>query len=192
MSDDLRENIVRLAVKKMREVGIRSVSIDDICRELGISKKTFYVYFGSKDQLVSEMLTLHEQKIEQKMLREVEGKTTGETLQDWGKMVKKNEKDFEQPPPIMYDLQKYYPNLAAQHKEHLCAMMYRYLVRFIEKGQKEGVFRKNLDAGSTAQLFSYAHYFILETMQNYPKRRSEMIRIAKQGLDIMIQGILDK
>ena len=192
MSDNLRENIVQFAVKKMREVGIRSVSIDDICRELGISKKTFYVYFESKDRLVSEMLTLHEQKMERRMLCEVEGKSTMQILQDWGTMARKNEKDLEQPPPLMYDLQKYYPALAAQHKEHLCEMMYRNLIRFIEKGQSESVFRKELDADLTARLFSYAHYFILETMQNYPKRRNEMIQIAKQGLDIMIQGILDK
>lgn len=192
MAEDQKDSIIQLAVKKMREAGIRSVSIDDICRELGMSKKTFYVYFESKDQLVCEMLTLHEQKIERKMLREVEGKSTMQILQEWGKLAKKNEKELEQPPPIMYDLQKYYPNLAVQHKEHLCGIMYHNLVRFIGKGQREGTFRKELDADSTAQLFSYAHYFILETMQNYPKRRGEMIRIAKQGLDIMIQGILDK
>ncbi len=190
MCDNQRENIVQFAVKKMREVGIRSLSIDDICRELGISKKTFYVYFESKDQLVSEMLTLHEQKLERNMLREVEGKSTTQILQEWGAMAKKNEKDFEQPPPIMYDLQKYYPNLFVQHKEHLCQMMYRNLVRFITKGQDEGVFRKDLDSDVTAQFFSYTHYIIMETIQNYPKRRSEMIRIAKQGMDIMVRGIL--
>ena len=37
-------------------LGIRSVSIDDICRELGMSKKTFYVYFESKDALIEQML----------------------------------------------------------------------------------------------------------------------------------------
>ena len=75
MCDNQRENIVQFAVKKMREVGIRSLSIDDICRELGISKKTFYVYFESKDQ--------HEQKLERNMLREVEGKSTTQILQEW-------------------------------------------------------------------------------------------------------------
>ena len=37
-------------------LGIRSVSIDDICHELGMSKKTFYVYFASKDELVEQLL----------------------------------------------------------------------------------------------------------------------------------------
>ena len=190
MSDKQKENIVQFAVEKMCKVGIRSVSIDDICRELGISKKTFYVYFESKDQLVREMLTLHEQKLECKMLREVEGKDIMLALQEWGKMARRTEKDFEQPPPIVYDLQKYYPNLYVQHKEHLCEMMYRNLIPFIQKGQSLGVFRKELDADITAQLFAFAHYCMMETIQNYPKRRGEMVKIAKQGIDGMIQGIL--
>lgn len=190
MSDKQKENIVQFAVEKMCKVGIRSVSIDDICRELGISKKTFYVYFESKDQLVREMLTLHEQKLECKMLREVEGKDIMLVLQEWGKMARRTEKDFEQPPPIVYDLQKYYPNLYVQHKEHLCEMMYRNMIPFIQKGQSLGVFRKELDADITAQLFAFAHYCMMETIQNYPKRRGEMVKIAKQGIDVMIQGIL--
>lgn len=190
MSDKQKENIVQFAVEKMCKVGIRSVSIDDICRELGISKKTFYVYFESKDQLVREMLTLHEQKLECKMLHEVEGKDIMLVLQEWGKMARRTEKDFEQPPPIVYALQKYYPNLYVQHKEHLCEMMYRNLIPFIQKGQSLGVFRKELDADITAQLFAFAHYCMMETIQNYPKRRGEMVKIAKQGIDVMIQGIL--
>lgn len=192
MCDNQRENIVQFAVKKMREVGIRSVSIDDICRELGISKKTFYVYFESKDQLVSEMLSLHEQKIERKMLRSVEDKSPLQIMHEWAQIAKKTEKDLEQPPPIMYDLQKYYPNLCTQHKEHLCEMMYRNLARFIEKGQGEGIFRQELDASLTAQLFAFSHYFLLENMQNYPKRRDELVRIAKQGLDILGRGIMSE
>lgn len=190
MSDKQKENIVQFAVEKMYKVGIRSVSIDDICHELGISKKTFYVYFESKDQLVREMLALLEQKLENKMLRKVGEKDVIQVLQEWGKMARRTEKDFKQTPPIVYDLQKYYPNLYVQHKEHLCEMMYRNLVPFIQKGQHLGVFRKELDADITAQLFAYAHYGMIETIQNYPKRRGEMIKIAKQGIDVMIQGIL--
>lgn len=190
MSDKQKENIVQFAVEKMYKVGIRSVSIDDICHELGISKKTFYVYFESKDQLVREMLALLEQKLENKMLRGVGEKDVIQVLQEWGKMARRTEKDFKQTPPIVYDLQKYYPNLYVQHKEHLCEMMYRNLVPFIQKGQHLGVFRKELDADITAQLFAYAHYCMIETIQNYPKRRGEMIKIAKQGIDVMIQGIL--
>ena len=189
-AEAVREEIVETAVEKMRSVGIRSVSIDDICRQLGISKKTFYVYFESKDQLIKEMLLLHEQKMEEKMLREVEGKSVVQILHEWADMAKNNEKDLEQPPPLMYDLQKYYPALCNMHKEHLCEMVCRNLKRFICKGQQEGVFRAELDADLTAQLFAYSHYIVLEQIQQYPKRREEIVAIARQGLEILGKGIL--
>ena len=52
---NLKEDILKAATPRMQQVGIRSVSVDDLCKELGISKKTFYVYFPSKDELVSEI-----------------------------------------------------------------------------------------------------------------------------------------
>ena len=58
---DMKEEILKVAAEKMQNVGIRSLSIDDICRLLGISKKTFYVYFETKEALVEEMLRRQEQ-----------------------------------------------------------------------------------------------------------------------------------
>lgn len=189
-ADAVCGEILEVATEKMRSVGIRSVSIDDICRQLGISKKTFYVYFESKDQLVKEMLLLHEQKMEEKMLREVEGKSVVQILHEWADMAKNNEKDLEQPPPLMYDLQKYYPALCNMHKEYLCEMLYRNLKRFICKGQQEGVFRAELDADLTAQLFAYSHYLMMEQLQQYPKEREAIANIAVHGFKVMGRGIM--
>lgn len=189
-AEAVREEIVETAAEKMRSVGIRSVSIDDICRQLGISKKTFYVYFESKDQLVKEMLLVHERKMEEKMLREVEGKSVVQILHEWADMAKNNEKDLEQPPPLMYDLQKYYPALCNMHKEHLCEMLCRNLKRFICKGQQEGVFRAELDADLTAQLFAYSHYLMMEQLQQYPKEREAIANIAVHGFKVMGRGIM--
>lgn len=189
-ADAVCGEILEVATEKMRIVGIRSVSIDDVCRQLGISKKTFYVYFESKDQLVKEMLLLHEQKMEEKMLREVEGKSVVQILHEWADMAKNNEKDLEQPPPLMYDLQKYYPALCNMHKEHLCEMLCRNLKRFICKGQQEGVFRAELDADLTAQLFAYSHYLMMEQLQQDPKEREAIANIAVHGFKVMGRGIM--
>ena len=54
--NDQRIHIIKTAGELFFRLGIRSVSIDDICRELGMSKKTFYVYFESKDALIEQML----------------------------------------------------------------------------------------------------------------------------------------
>ena len=42
------KEILVIADKLFRQHGIRSVSIDDICREMSISKKTFYTFFKQR------------------------------------------------------------------------------------------------------------------------------------------------
>jgi AcrR family transcriptional regulator len=37
--------------------GIRDVSIDEVCHELGISKKTFYVFYAKKEDLVRDTVS---------------------------------------------------------------------------------------------------------------------------------------
>ena len=71
---DMKEEILKVAAEKMQNVGIRSLSIDDICRLLGISKKTFYVYFETKESLVEEMLRRQEQMMTAKVMKSAAGK----------------------------------------------------------------------------------------------------------------------
>ena len=54
--ENQKQQIIKTAGEMFFRIGIRSVSIDDICRELGMSKKTFYVYFAGKDELVAQLL----------------------------------------------------------------------------------------------------------------------------------------
>ena len=64
MCTDLRAKILKTAGELFFKFGIRSVSIDDICNELHISKKTFYTVFKQKDELVVELLNAMAQKKE--------------------------------------------------------------------------------------------------------------------------------
>ena len=49
-------------LERVRELfykyGVRSVSVDDICRDLGMSKKKLYQYVSSKTELVGKLLEL--------------------------------------------------------------------------------------------------------------------------------------
>ena len=60
-------NIIKVSGEMFFRLGIRSVSIDDICRELGMSKKTFYVYFESKDELIEQLLLANVEYMSGKM-----------------------------------------------------------------------------------------------------------------------------
>ncbi len=54
-----RERIRQKADDLFMQLGTRNVSMDDIARELGMSKKTIYQYYSEKDELVNAVLDHH-------------------------------------------------------------------------------------------------------------------------------------
>lgn len=51
MITDIKQRIIEKAAELFPRIGFSKVTVDDLCVELGISKKTFYRYFESKDEL---------------------------------------------------------------------------------------------------------------------------------------------
>ncbi len=54
---EVKERILQKAHELFHKYGIRSVSMDDIAAQLGISKKTVYLYFVDKEELVSAVFS---------------------------------------------------------------------------------------------------------------------------------------
>jgi hypothetical protein len=63
-------------------------------------------------------------------------------------------------PSMLFDLQKYYPDAMRRLEQHKLENMQGYLLRNIERGQKEGVYRKDFDA----KLISRLHMAMVQTM----------------------------
>ena len=188
--NDVRENILQVAIERMQQVGIRSVSVDDICHELGMSKKTFYVYFASKDDLVQAILHKHEQKVAHDLDNALSKRTITQVIVEWAKIAQSTQKKDLKTPAMMYDLEKYYPQLFAAHKKVMRQTAEKILVQFLQKGVEEGVFRKEIDEKIVAMVFIDIQYKLMEFMSKGEKSREEILRIGQQGMDILVRGIL--
>ena len=186
---DMRENILRVATPRMQQVGIRSVSIEDLCKELGISKKTFYVYFPSKDDLVDAMLHAHEEKITNDVHHLVANKTVVQLLVDWTKIARQTEKSSHQTPPILYDLKKYYPNSFKLHIKRVRRVMQQFLVQLLQKGQTEGIFRHEIDIEVAAMLMINTHFMLAEYADNHELTPQEVRHLGKTSMDILLRGM---
>ena len=109
MVNDQMVNIVRTAGELFFRLGIRSVSIDDICRELGMSKKTFYVFFESKDALIEQMLQANIDYIGSKLKALSEQGDFRQLVKKFLKHQEVEKNDVRRVPQLVYDLKKYYP-----------------------------------------------------------------------------------
>ena len=59
--DETRERIIDVANRLFYAEGIRAVSVDTISEKAGISKKTLYYHFKSKDDLIAAYLAMRDQ-----------------------------------------------------------------------------------------------------------------------------------
>ena len=190
--EDIRQTIINLAAHKMRKVGIKSISIDDICRELGMSKKTFYVYFETKDDLIRDLLAKHEQEIEASIRAKARGRSILNMLMDFINIASRT-KDVRKDPPLLYDLQKYYPQLFAEHLEHIRHIAKQLMEQFLQQGVDEGIFRSDLDVEKTAAILSFLHHEMMNlSPQIRENHKSAVIAHTKYGVDIFMRGIISE
>ena len=149
-------------------LGIRSVSVDDICRELGMSKKTFYVYFESKDALIEQMLQANIKRQE----------------------AEKN--DVRRVPQLVYDLKKYYPRLFADFQTKCFETQKKYIMQYLEQGVAQGLVRANLNIELTAVLFAKIHSDAIRDFEIIEGHNHNMHQLAHTAMDVFVRGVLSE
>lgn len=137
--------------------GIKSVTMDDVARHLGISKKTLYEHFRDKEDLVQAVLMM-EYDQHCGFLKVIEGRAFNavEEMFEVYKMINVMYKDYN--PSMVYDVRKYYPGLFFRLKDIRRKMMYESAFNNLIKGMQEGLYRRELDAGIITRL----HVFRIE------------------------------
>lgn len=132
--------------------GIRSVSMDDICREIGISKKTLYQYVGNKKELIEKILDF---TIQEKLVK-IYNQETGDnnaidSLLETSKMINKQFKMHNT--SAIFDLEKYYPELYKDFLEKRRDISLDWIDNNLRQGKKEGLYREDLDVDLVALLY---------------------------------------
>ena len=171
-------------------LGIRSVSIDDICRELGMSKKTFYVYFESKDALIEQLLQANHDYMAGKMEELL-------SLHDFRQLVKMflkhqeaEKNDVRRVPQLVYDLKKYYPRQFADFQVKCFETQKEYIQRYLEMGVEQGLVRANLNIELTAVLFAKIHNDAIRDFEEIEGHNHNMHQLAHTAMDVFVRGVL--
>jgi TetR/AcrR family transcriptional regulator, cholesterol catabolism regulator len=134
-----------------RKYGIKSVTMDDVSRELGISKKTLYQHFTDKNDLVIKIVEL-EVKKRTESFEEIFSRNLNaiEELIELNRLAHLMIKDYS--PVIEYDMKKYYPFAYERIQQVKNSKMYRIILQNMKKGKAEGIFRQDLNEEIIAKL----------------------------------------
>lgn len=171
--ENQREKIIETATKLFKQYGIRNITIDYVCDELRISKKTFYNYFSQKENLVDVV----QGRLEKQSFEKFRGLlNSNNAIDSLILVIKEMKKAVEQKSPLMYhDLNKYYAQILKKHEDIRKLEVTNWFIQNIQQGIKEGFYRDTIDIDliaifQTLQLGTTLSILKDEAL-NYPKKR---------------------
>ena len=147
----VKDRILEIAIEQFFRYGVRAVTMEDIARQVGVSKKTIYQEFADKRELVKvafEVL-LEEDRVKLNFILESEDGVI-EHLVKTSKMVR--ERLLHLNPMIILEVQKYFPEAWKMFETFKEQVIMGDLVDVIEKGKKLGYFRPEIDSQILAKI----------------------------------------
>ena len=184
-----QELIISTASRLFDQFGIRSVSIDNVCAELRISKKTFYTYFPQKEDLVEAVLMFQRKIQHERFAKMFKNKNAIDSLIISIIEIKKTV--GHESLAMCYDLEKYYPQVNLKMEQISNQQMRAGFERFLRQGIDEGYFREDLDVEMIAFFHSLQVKKTFDVMSQDPKKYSKK-RIIDFFVDLMIHLIANE
>ncbi len=146
------ENIIEKVKELFLRYGIKSVTMDDIAAELGISKKTLYQYVPTKDELVDLVVNMEAKRREHMFTNIMESKQNAiDDLIEINNQVNKIVEEYS--PTHEYDLRKYYPAIHRKLVEYKRNKLYESMLQNLIKGKAQGYYRQDLNEEIIAKLY---------------------------------------
>ena len=140
---ELRQKILKVAMREFMGRGVKAVKMDDIANLLGISKRTLYEIYSNKEELLFECVRMHEDESDELMSKYVsdESHSVIDTIIEFYKRQINSTTDAI--PEFFAELHKY-KNVVEFLESRRMARQQRSAV-FFRKGVEEGFFRPDVD-----------------------------------------------
>src|ERR1044071_2444850 len=141
--DANRQRIVDAARGHFFSHGFRSVTMDDLAEELGISKKTLYTYFPGKFDLLEAVLADKLTSVEATLI-EVTRAYPNDFAATLRNLLAGTQRELDEiKPPFVRDMRQKAPDAFKLVERRRAALIQRYMGKFFIDGQRLGMVRKD-------------------------------------------------
>jgi len=145
------EKILKGAEELFFKYGVRSVTMDDIAKNLGMSKKTIYQYYKEKDEIVYKLMQSHMEK-NREQFQAIAESSTNIVEETFGLMKEMAQLLSKTNPLLLYELQRYYPQTWKLIKDFKESCVQSMLERSMLEAQKQGLVREDVNVRMMALL----------------------------------------
>jgi TetR/AcrR family transcriptional regulator, cholesterol catabolism regulator len=154
--NDALDEKFKLMLDQIREMffmyGLKNLSMDEISRRLGISKKTLYCFVRNKEELIDRMFQYQGLK-----WIELWDKISEQPINAIEKLLKisllVNEEMNNLNPMLKFELQKYYEQTFDKYMENKRKYIYQGLVHNMKQGIEEKLYRQDLNIELVASIY---------------------------------------
>lgn len=151
----LKDRILKEAGEQFYHYGIKGVSMDDLSSALGISKRTVYINFKDKEEILQTFLETKKEE-RNKMIVDIVNKS--DNIIEVFLYIIESHKDKELPTSKFYeDIYKYYPRVYNLIQKDMDENKI-YMKEYLQKGVEEGYIRNNLNIDVAAFLVEESNY----------------------------------
>ena len=184
---EIKDRIKQKADELFRRYGIKSVTMDEIANQLGVSKKTIYHSFSDKNELVDEVV-IDILKYNKEGCRSYRANSQNAIHEIYLAMEMLQVMFNNMNPVILHDIERNHPASFKKFKEYKYKFLYEIVKENIERGKTEELYRPEINTDVVAKVR-------LETMmmpfneQIFPKNKFSLITLQQQLIEYFLFGI---
>jgi AcrR family transcriptional regulator len=184
---ELKDHILIEADKLFCQFGIKSVTMDDIAKHLGMSKKTIYLHYKDKDELVYLLI---KNRMETQVCIMDEGSSQASNALDevFIAVTQMQSMLSNMNPMLFHDMQKYHPNAWVVFKTFKESNLNKVIRENLKRGIDEGYYRKELNLDIITKMrieqidmaFSYS---------SFPVNKYSVLQVMNELTEHYLYGI---
>src|SRR5690606_337240 len=185
---EMRERILGKAEELFMQFGIRSVSMDDIASQLGISKKTIYHSFADKNELVDAVI---EQNIHCRqddcMLY---GKKALNAIHEIFITMENLMEQFQHMNPVvLYDLEKFHIKSFKKYMAFKNQFLLDIIRKNLEWGIKEELYRPDIDVEILSR-FRLESMMLAFNIHLFPPAKFNLAHVVHEIIELYVFGVV--
>lgn len=185
--DEKAQKIVYQAIELFTQYGVRSLTMDDLARHMGISKKTLYQVVDDKADLVARGIQCYiDQDVRELEQVHEESENAIDEMFLIAQRVSEHLKQMH--PSVLYDLEKYYPQAFKLFDEYKARDIHRVVSRNIEDGIKQGLYRDSINIPIVTGLY-IGRMDIIFDQQLFPANKYSPKDVYFEAIRYHIRGI---
>ena len=149
-----KERVIAHVAEMIKQMGVRSIRMDDVASSLGMSKRTLYEMFGDKDDLLFESIKLiYEQRPREILLAIGPCENSLELLFKCSRAMLDGGVVSDVEKRVALNLKKFYPNIAEKVFHYHSELSINALKGTLKQASDEGYIEPNIDMELMIRLF---------------------------------------